>query len=73
VSKGIPRETAYSFVQRNAMEAWKQGEDFKQCLKDDKDIRMHLSDQEIDECFDISHTLRKVDYIFKRVFKKKQD
>lgn len=73
VGKGISRETAYSIVQRNAMEVWKQGEDFKQCLKDDKDIRMYLSDQEIDECFDISHTLRKVDYIFKRVFKKKQD
>ena len=73
VGKGISRETAYSIVQRNAMEVWKQGEDFKKCLKDDKDIRMYLSDQEIDECFDISHTLRKVDYIFKRVFKKKQN
>jgi adenylosuccinate lyase len=73
VGKGISRETAYSIVQRNAMKVWKQGEDFKQCLKNDKDIRMYLSDQEIDKCFDISHTLRKVDYIFKRVFKKKQD
>jgi len=71
VKKGIQRETAYSFVQRNAMEVWKQGGDFKQRLKNDRDIRASLSDKEIDECFDLSHTLKKVDYIFKRVFNKK--
>jgi adenylosuccinate lyase len=71
VGKGLSRETAYSFVQRNAMEVWKRGGDFKRRLKHDADIRKHLSDQEIDNCFDLSHTLRKVDYIFKRVFNKK--
>ncbi len=70
VGKGLSRETAYSFVQRNAMEVWKQGGDFKQLLKNDTDIRSYLNDREIDECFDLSHTLRKVDFIFKRVFKK---
>ncbi len=72
VGKGISRETAYSFVQRNAMEVWKMGGDFKQRLQDDKDIRKYLSSREIDACFDISHTLKKVDYIFKRVFQKKK-
>ena len=72
VGKGISRETAYSFVQRNAMEVWKMGGDFKQRLQDDKDIRKYLSNREIDACFDISHTLKKVDYIFKRVFQKKK-
>jgi adenylosuccinate lyase len=71
VGKGISREAAYSYVQRNAMEVWKQGGDFKQRLKNDEDIRKHLSAREIDDCFDLSRTLRKVDYIFKRVFKKK--
>ena len=71
VEKGIQRETAYSFVQRNAMEVWKQGGDFKQRLKQDADVRSHLSDKELDACFDLSHTLKKVDYIFKRVFRKK--
>lgn len=71
VGKGLRRETAYSFVQRNAMEVWKQGGDFKQRLKQDADIRKHLSEKEVDACFDLSHTLKKVDYIFKRVFKKK--
>lgn len=72
VEKGIQRETAYSFVQRNAMEVWKQGGDFKQRLKQDADIRSSLSDKELDACFDLSHTLKKVDYIFARVFKKKR-
>ena len=72
VGKGISREIAYSYVQRNAMNVWKMGGDFKQRLQDDKDIRKYLSNREIDACFDISHTLTKVDYIFKRVFQKKK-
>jgi adenylosuccinate lyase len=72
VGKGITRETAYSYVQRIAMDVWKKGGDFKQLLKNDPDIRKYLSGKEIDDCFDISHTLKKVDFIFKRVFKKKK-
>jgi adenylosuccinate lyase len=71
VRKGIARETAYSYVQRNAMKVWKGSGDFKQLLKSDPDIRKHLNGKEIDACFDLSHMLKKVDYIFKRVFKKK--
>jgi len=70
VGKGLSRETAYAFVQRNAMEVWKQGGDFKERLKNDSDISSYLSDREIDDCFDLSHTLRKIDFIFTRVFKK---
>jgi adenylosuccinate lyase len=70
VAKGLTRETAYSHVQRNAMEVWKKGGDFKDRLKKDRDISAHLTNREIDDCFDLSHTLKKVDFIFKRVFKK---
>jgi adenylosuccinate lyase len=72
VAKGITREAAYRFVQRNAMEVWKQGGDFASRLKKDPDVRKHLSDREVDACFDLSHTLRRVDYIFKRVFGKRR-
>jgi adenylosuccinate lyase len=72
VGKGITRETAYAYVQRNAMDVWKRGGDFKQLLKNDKDIGKYLSRKEIDACFDLSHTLKQVDYIFKRVFKKRR-
>jgi adenylosuccinate lyase len=71
VEKGLRRETAYQYVQRNAMTVWKQGGDFKELLQQDRDIRKSLSAKEIDACFDLSHTLKNVDYIFKRVFKKK--
>ena len=72
VDKGLTRETAYKYVQRNAMDVWKHGGEFKQRLKDDADISKKLKPAEIDECFDLSHTLRRVDYIFKRVFKKRR-
>ncbi|HEX9135369.1 MAG TPA: adenylosuccinate lyase, partial [Nitrospirota bacterium] len=52
VGKGITRETAYTYVQRNAMDVWKRGGDFKQLLKNDKDIGKYLSRKDIDECFD---------------------
>jgi adenylosuccinate lyase len=71
VRKGVSRETAYSYVQRNAMAVWKQGGDFQERLQNDKDIRGYLSSREIADCFDLKHTLKKVDYIFKRVFKNK--
>jgi adenylosuccinate lyase len=72
VGKGISRETAYSYVQRNAMEIWKHGGDFNERLKQDPDIRGYLSAREIDDCFNLKHTLDKVDFIFKRVFSKKK-
>ncbi len=71
VGKGISRETAYSYVQRNAMNVWKKGGDFKERLENDKDVRKYLTGREIADCFDLSHTLKNVDYIFKRVFQKK--
>lgn len=72
VGKGIAREKAYSFVQRNAMVVWKEGGDFKDRLQKDEDIRSYLTIPEINACFDMSHTLKKIDYIFKRVFSKKK-
>jgi adenylosuccinate lyase len=71
VGKGLTRETAYRYVQRNAMDVWKQGGDFAARLKADPDIKKNLTTREIDGCFDLKHTIKKVDYIFKRVFKKK--
>ncbi len=72
VKKGLSRETAYSYVQRNAMDVWKHGGDFQERLRQDRDIRKHLTAGQIAECFDTSHMLKRVDYIFKRVFKKKR-
>ncbi|OGW16813.1 MAG: adenylosuccinate lyase [Nitrospirae bacterium GWC2_57_13] len=68
VEKGAIREDAYRYVQRNAMEVWKRGGDFRERLKRDDDINRLLKGSEIDSCFDLSHTLKRVDYIYRRVF-----
>ena len=71
VGKGLSRETAYRYVQRNAMAVWKQGGDFSDRLMKDPDVRKHLTAKEIETCFSLRHTIKKVDYLFKRVFNKK--
>jgi len=66
--KGLSRDDAYTLVQKNAMKTWDGGEDFKTLLLKDSDVLARLSPQEIDQCFDLEHHLRYVDYIFERVF-----
>ncbi len=67
--KGVVRDQAYRMVQRNAMQVWEQGGDFPALLKQDKDIKKHLTDKEIDKAFDMKNHLKNVNKIFNRVFK----
>ncbi|MGN0940935.1 MAG: adenylosuccinate lyase [Selenomonadaceae bacterium] len=66
VSKGVLREDAYKWVQRNAMKRWLEGEDFRTNVEKDPDITKYLSKSEIYECFDYNYFLRNVDMIFAR-------
>lgn len=66
--KGLTREDAYTMVQRNAMESWKEGMSFMTLLQKDNEITKYLSPKEIEEIFDMKYYLRNVDYIFRRVF-----
>ena len=66
--KGISREKAYRIVQRNAMKVWEDKVSFKDLLLEDKDILECLSQNEIDEIFNLDYHLKNIDYIFKRVF-----
>ena len=66
VGKGVLREDAYKWVQRNAMKRWLEGEDFKTNIKNDEDIKKYLSSEEIENCFDHKFFLRNVDMIFER-------
>ncbi len=68
-NKGISRETAYEWVQRNAMRVWDEGEDFLTLVKSDEDIKSKLSVEEVERAFSLDHYLRNVDTIFERVFK----
>ena len=66
VNKGIDRDNAYRWVQRNAMKRWLNNEDFRENVHKDEDITKYLSSQEIDDCFDYAYYLRNIDVIMKR-------
>lgn len=67
MEKGLSREEAYAMVQRNSMKAWKERRQFKEVIKEDKDIMEILKDGEIDKLFEIKFFLRHIDEIYKRV------
>jgi adenylosuccinate lyase len=67
-NKGVSRETAYEWVQRNAMRVWDEGLDFLTLVKADNEILKVLPPAEIDQVFSLDHYLRNVDKVFGRVF-----
>jgi len=66
--KGVSREDAYSWTQRNAMRVWDEGGEYKALVMKDADISSRLSPEEIARVFDLKHYLRNVDKVFSRVF-----
>jgi adenylosuccinate lyase len=70
VEKGVAREEAYSWVQRNAMQVWETREDFRSLAERDEDIRRQLTPDEIARVFNVERYLKHVDEIFRRVFGK---
>jgi adenylosuccinate lyase len=66
--KGVSREDAYLYVQRNAMPVWRGEGDFLTLLKADKDVARSLSPAELEDLFDLGYHLKHVDTIFERVF-----
>ncbi|MBK6722455.1 MAG: adenylosuccinate lyase [Acidobacteria bacterium] len=66
--KGVTREDAYAWTQRNAMKVWDQGGDYQQLINEDADIATKLSSEEIARVFDLKHYLRNVEKVFERVF-----
>ncbi|MEP2943971.1 MAG: adenylosuccinate lyase [Hyphomicrobiales bacterium] len=65
---GVSREDSYRLVQRNAMKVWEQGKDFLEELLADEEVRAALSQEEIEEKFDLAYHTKHVDTIFNRVF-----
>jgi adenylosuccinate lyase len=68
----LSREEAYALVQKAAFRTLQGKKDFQDVLLQDRSIRQHLRSKEIQECFDLSHSLRHVDEIFRRVFHDKK-
>ncbi len=68
IHKGLSREQAYALVQKAAFRTLQRKKDFQRVLLQDRSLRVYLQPKEIQECFDLSHSLRYVDEIFRRVF-----
>ncbi len=67
IEKGVVREEAYDAVQPLAMQSWENQIPFKPIIEGDEYIGSRLSQEEIDDAFDLKHHTRNVDVIFKRV------
>jgi len=66
--KGVSREDAYVWTQRNAMKVWDEGGEYQELVMKDADISSKLSSEEIARVFDVRHYLRNVEKVFARVF-----
>jgi adenylosuccinate lyase len=66
--RGVSREQAYEWVQRNAMRSFHERKDFKSLLLADADLMNVLTPAEVEKAFDLDDQLRNVDAIFSRVF-----
>lgn len=66
--KGVSREDAYVWTQRNAMKVWDEGGEYQDLVMKDADISSKLSVEEIARVFDVRHYLRNVEKVFNRVF-----
>ena len=67
--RGISREQAYEWVQRNAMRSFHEQRDFKQLLLEDADVMTVMGREVIDEAFDLGAQLKHARTIFARVFR----
>ena len=59
VQAGATRDDAYRIVQRNAMQAWDEGRDFRSLLEADPDV----DDAVLDAAFDLRRSLRNLDHV----------
>jgi adenylosuccinate lyase len=67
-AKGVSREQAYEWVQRNAMRSFAEQRDFKGLLLADADVARVIDPAAIERAFDLDEQFRHIDQIFDRVF-----
>ena len=67
--RGFSREKAYSLVQKNAQNAWTKNISFYESLSKDSLINKKISNKDLTKMFDINYHTKKIDVIYKRVFK----
>ena len=67
--RGFSRERAYSLVQKNAQNAWTKNISFYESLSKDSLINKKISNKDLTKMFDINYHTKKIDVIYRRVFK----
>ncbi len=70
IDKGVPRQTAYKMVQRNAQRIWRgeaNGAQFVTLLQNDPDVRAYLSSEELADLSDTGFYTRYIDTAFVRL------
>jgi len=66
---GFSREKAYILVQRNAKRAWSKNISLYESLSKDSLINKKISNKDLEKMFDIQYHTKRINFIYKRVFK----
>jgi len=66
---GFSREKAYAIVQKNAQNSWKKNISLYESLANDTLINKKISNKDLTEMFDLAYHTKRINLIFKRIFK----
>ncbi len=66
---GFSREESYLLVQKNAQNSWKKNIPFYESLVNDSLINKKISNKDLSKMFDLKYHTKRINIIFKRVFK----
>ena len=66
---GFSREKAYALVQKNARKAWSDNISLFESLSKDSLINKKISNKDLTKMFDMNYHTKRIDLIYKRVFK----
>jgi adenylosuccinate lyase len=64
VEAGLERADAYTLVQRNAMRAWDDEQDFRELVRADREIAGQI---DVEAVFDLAAYTKHVDTVFERL------
>jgi adenylosuccinate lyase len=67
VDGGLERGRAYELVQRAAMRAWEEEQDFAELVRSDSELTSILDSAALDSVFDLGAYTRHVDVVFERL------
>ncbi len=66
---GFSREKAYTLVKKNAQNSWKKNISFYECLANDSLINKKISNKDLIKMFDLNYHIKRINVIYKRIFK----